>query len=221
MADRVTVAFVHVGNDRALPRAMVASVHRAMPDARVLHLADETTERVAGADEIVRLPYDGVRLMTFRLRHFSNLEARHAVFLDTDVIVQEDLSALFAEPFDVALTRRDEAVPDPNGHDVAALMPYNTGVMVSRPEGWDFWRNALAYCERLPQEHQKWWGDQLAVQALAAVCPLTLRELPCSIYNYTPASQTEDVSTRHVVHYKGTRKAWMLSRARAEFGLSD
>ncbi len=199
---------------------MVASVRRTMPRARIVHLADENTEAVAGVDEILRLPYDGDRLMTFRLRHFAALKPCHAVFLDTDVILQQDLSRLFRAEWDIALTSRDEAVPDPNGADVAALMPYNTGVMLSKPSGWDFWANAWRYCETLPLEHQKWWGDQLAVRAVAQGCPLVLRELPCSVYNYTPKADLEDLQECAVVHYKGKRKAWMLERGRTELNMS-
>jgi len=216
----ITIAFVHVGEESILPASMVASVRRAMPAARIVHLTDEGTNAVVGVDEVVRLKYDGVHLMTFRLRHFAQLDSCDAIMLDTDVVVQKDLSPIFALEFDVALTRRDDAIPDPTGQDVSALMPYNTGVMVSRASGWDFWRNASAYCEMLPAEHREWWGDQLSVQAMAQICPLRLRELPCAVYNYTPTSEAEDVADRFVVHYKGKRKQWMLSRARAEFDLS-
>jgi len=213
-------AFVHVGQDERLPRAMVASVRRAMPNVRVLQLTDEQSPEVAGVHDVIRLAYDGTHLMTFRLMHFAQLDPCNVLFLDTDLIVQKDLSPLFAMPFDIALTRRDDEIPDPNGLDVSAIMPYNTGVMMSKSSGWDFWRNVLRQCEAFPEKYRKWWGDQLAVRTIAEVCPLSLQQLPCSVYNYTPSFEAEDVSRRFVVHYKGNRKSWMISRARAEYGLS-
>jgi tetratricopeptide (TPR) repeat protein len=50
---------------------------------------------------------------------------------------------------------------------------------------------------------------------MAETAPLTVLDLPCELYNYTPASDAEDVRGRFVVHYKGERKAWMERRAGA------
>jgi len=213
-----TVAFVHVGEEDFLPRIMVASVRRAMPSARIVLLTDQKTPPVVGADEVIRLPYDGVHLMSFRLLHFARLSPCDVIFLDTDVIVQRDLSLLFESEFDVALTRRENIGLDPQGIDVAAVMPYNTGVMFSRPSGWDFWHNAWNYCETLPDNARRWWGDQFSIKAVAEIAPLRIRELPCDLYNYSPALETEDVNGRFVVHYKGKRKPWMMRRAQVELG---
>lgn len=202
-----------------LPRIMVASVRRAMPAARIVHLADETSTGIEGVDEVSRLPYDGVHLMPFRLQHLARLEPCDAVFLDTDVIVQKDLAAVFESEFDVLLTRRADIGLDPQGIDVAKAMPYNTGVMLSRPTGWPFWYNAWQLCETYSDEIRRWWGDQYAIKELVEVAPLQIKELPCEAYNYSPGFETEDVSARHVVHYKGDqRKVWMRRRAEIEFG---
>jgi hypothetical protein len=216
----ITVAFVHVGENGLLPRIMVAAARRVMPAARIVHLTDECTAPVAGADEIIRRPYDGEHLMTFRLAHFAGLNPCNAVFLDTDVMVQKDLAPLFEWEFDVALTVRENRVMDPDGVDVAVDMPYNTGVMLSKPGGWDFWREAARHCELLPEKRRRWWGDQDAVKAVADTIPLCVLDLPCAVYNHSPNEETEDVSGRHVVHYKGFRKPWMLARGRLEFGLT-
>jgi lipopolysaccharide biosynthesis glycosyltransferase len=214
----ITVAFVHVGQDGLLPSIMVATVRRAMPRARIVQLTDETTAPVAHVHDIIRAPYDGKHLMTFRLAHFAQLEPCNAVFLDTDVMVQKDLEPLFDWTFDVALTIREGAIPDPHGVDVTASMPYNTGVMLSKPEGWEFWEEASKHCETLPDDARRWWGDQFSVKTIAEVIPLCILDLPCDIYNYTPSSETEDLSDRFVVHYKGQRKPWMIRRGPLEFG---
>jgi len=216
----ITVAFLHIGDDHVLPRIMLASVRRAMPEARIVQLTDETTAPMAQVDEVVRKPYDGTHLMTFRLRHMADLQPRNTLFLDTDVVVQHDLAFLFGQEFDVALTRRTGSIPDPNGVDGAALMPYNTGVMLSKASGWDFWRQSCEYCESLHEQHRRWWGDQFAVREIAARSTFRVLDIPCDIYNYSPTFENEDVSARFVVHYKGRRKAWMLARAAAELNLN-
>jgi hypothetical protein len=54
---------------------------------------------------------------------------------------------------------------------------------------------------------------------MAETAPLTVLDLPCELYNYTPASDAEDLRGRFVVHYKGERKAWMERRGRSEFAI--
>jgi hypothetical protein len=215
----ITVAFVHVGKDDFLPRAMTRSVRAAMPDARIVHLTDTETPAVIGADAVERRPYDGSHLMTFRLAHFAHMPPCDVVFLDTDVIVQRDLAPLFASGFDIALTRRSDIGLDPQGVDVAAAMPYNTGVMLGRPSGRDFWQNALRVCEGFEDDAQRWWGDQFAVKMVAEVAPIRILDLPCDPYNYSPSTENEDVSGKFVVHYKGPRKAWMTRRAQAAYAM--
>lgn len=190
----ITVAFVHVGVDAQLPRIMVASARKSMPDAPIVQLTDEVTAPVAGVSELLRRPDDGIHLMTFRLEHFAGLAPRDVVFLDTDVIVQRDLAPLFEWEFDVALTAREAMVIDPDGVDITVDMPYNTGVMLGKPSGWTFWRDAARHCEGLSDEHRRRWGDQHAVKATADAAPLCILDLPCRLYNHSPHTVTEGVS---------------------------
>ena len=213
----LTVAFVHVGPDAQLPGIMVASVKQCMPGARIVQLTDEATAPVAGVKDIVRRPYDGVHLMTFRLEHFAEMVPCEVVFLDTDVVVQRDLAPLFEWEFDVALTAREAGVIDPDGVDITVDMPYNTGVMLGKPSGWAFWREAVRHCQGLSDDHRRWWGDQHAVKAVADTMPLCVLDLPCSLYNHSPHTVADDVSQCFVVHYKGYRKPWMVARGRREF----
>ncbi len=114
---------------------MVASVKAAMPGTRIIQMTDTDTKPVIGVDEVIRKRYDGRFLMPYRLLHLKDFPPTDAIFLDTDIIVQKDLAPVFSEDFDIALTRRDKPVRDPNGYDLAAEMPFNTGVMFSRPRG--------------------------------------------------------------------------------------
>ncbi|MCC7484463.1 MAG: hypothetical protein IT529_05695 [Burkholderiales bacterium] len=215
----ITVAFVHVGPDPLLASIMVASARRAMPAARIVHLADEATPAVGGVNETVRRPYDGAHLMDFRLAHFAALAPCEVLFLDTDVMIEKDFTPLFDWEFDVALTVREDMVIDPFGVDVAVDMPYNTGVMLAKPSGWAFWREAARHCAGLPEEERRWWGDQHAVKAVADTAPLCVLDLPCALYNHSPHLATDDLSGRFAIHYKGYRKPWMAERGLREFGL--
>lgn len=210
----LTVGFLHVGRISKEAQIMVASVKTAMPDARIIQMTDTNTKPVTGVDDVIRKHYDGRFLMPYRLLHLKDFPPTDAIFLDTDIVVQKDLSPVFSEDFDIALTRRYKPVRDLTGYDLAAEMPYNTGVMFSRTSGISFWQKAYEHCLTLPEQDQEWWGDQVSIKATADVTNLKLKEFPCDLYNYTPRKQDEDVSNKYVVHYKGPhRKEWMLQAA--------
>jgi hypothetical protein len=123
----LTIGFLHVGRVSKEAQIMVASVRAAMPGARIVQMTDTETKPVTGVDDVIRKRYDGRFLMPYRLLHLKDFPPSDAVFLDTDVIVQQDLTSIFAEDFDIALTRRYKPVRDLHGYDLAGEMPYNTG----------------------------------------------------------------------------------------------
>jgi hypothetical protein len=198
------VAFLHVGEDLRLPAVMAASAKRL--GYALVQMTDERTPAVPGADAVIRLPWDGERLMTYRLQHLAAL-AEPALVVDTDVVFVRDVRHVWARAFDVALTRRGGPALDPNGVDLAEVMPYNTGVMFSRSRA--FWQRCHELCRAFPPEVQRWYGDQYAVRFAAP--EFEVLELPVDPYNYSPGAPDEDVSQRYIVHYKGARKDWMLA----------
>ena len=208
----VTVAFLYVGRVSKLAQIMVASVRAAMPDARIVQMSDYATRQVTGVDEIIRKQWDQRLLMPFRLLHVKEFPPGDTIFLDADVVVQKDLSPLFQDDFDVALTFRDHTDPSLRGTPEAyELMPFNTGVMLSRPSGRAFWDEAHRLCLVMPDAHKAWFGDQLAIKEVAASTTLRVKQYPCALYNYSPRLRDEDISEKFVIHYKGNdRKAWML-----------
>lgn len=206
----MTIGFLYVGAASAIPRIMVASVRKAMPHARVVQMSDEDTGKVPGVDEVIRRPWDRRFLMPYRLMHLKEFPPVDAVFLDVDVVVQKDLSPLFRDPFDIALTFRDQTDPSLRKSPWAyEQMPFNTGVMLSRPSARAFWDDAYRTCVGMPESHRQWFGDQLAIKEAAARTKLRLRRYPCALYNYSPSRLNEDLSQKYVIHYKGDRKAWM------------
>jgi lipopolysaccharide biosynthesis glycosyltransferase len=197
----VRVGFLHVGQDIRLPSIMAVSAKRL--GYSLLQMTDEETPEVPGC-EVVRLPWDKTRLMTYRMRHLARIEEPLLV-VDTDIVFLDDVSAVWDEPFDAALTKRD-FVESSNGLNVAESMPYNTGVMFVRNPL--FWQRAHTICSGLPEKHQAWWGDQLSV--VAAAQEFDVLELPCEVFNYAPREPDDAPLHAKVIHYKGKRKPWML-----------
>ena len=210
----IVVAFLYVGRVSKLPQIMVASVRAVMPGARIIQMSDYETRQVTGVDEIIRKHGNRKLLMPYRLLHVKEFPPGDTIFLDADVVLQKDISHLFQDEFDVALTFRDHTDPSlrksPEAHE---LMPFNTGVMLSRASGWAFWAEAHRLCLGMPEAHKAWFGDQLAVKEVAAHTLLSVKQYPCALYNYSPRLWDEDTSEKFVIHYKGeSRKGWMQER---------
>ena len=204
------VAFTHFGTDDRFVKIMLASIRRVMPHALTLQMTDEHTAALADVDEVRRLPYDGEFLMTYRLRHMAELSYGEYLFLDTDVVVLQDVSGIFDLPFDVALPRCERPVLAPDGTDISQTMPYNFGVLFSRSPL--FWEQAHEVCKTFTPDVQKCWGDQLAVKLVVDTDEFDVLELPGDTFNFTPDNAQEDLGPRAIVHYKGKRKHWMLER---------
>lgn len=208
------VAFLHVEGikgssavNAALAENMVRSVKRAIPSAEIIQLTNFKTPTVPGVDTVLRKSPWHPGLMVYRMDTLRDIPDGELIVLDTDVLVREDLSEVFAQPFDVALTKRTHRIMV-DGIDVAKDMPYNTGVMFSRKQA--FWQDCYDMTLEMSAECQTWFGDQLAVRMVADEGKYQVLELPCEVWNWSPKTSTESVEGRKAVHYKGERrKPWM------------
>jgi hypothetical protein len=196
------VGFLHVGDEPRHAEKMVASVKRHMPFVEVVQWTDEDTPEVQGADQVIRHEWNGEKITVFKMQCMAANQG-DTLILDTDIIVQADISGVFNLPFDVALTWRDGPIFDEDHQDITKIMPINTGVMFCRTP--EFWVDCLRWCD---DKHIGWYSDQVAVAAVHKRWN-TLR-LHTDNFNYTPLKKYEDVSKRLIVHYKGQRKGWML-----------
>jgi hypothetical protein len=141
---------------------------------------------------------------------------RHLVFVDADCLINRDLRKAFASgEWDIGLTRRE--------HDSS---PINNGAMFingeSIPKAIAFFERSLSLCGT------HWGADQEAISAAAAPVPdeecvqdrdgTRIGFLSMKKHSAVPAK----VMARHdsyVVHFKGSKKEWMLNYAHQFLGL--
>lgn len=207
----INVCFLHARQDRRCAELMLASLRRHVKDCRIWLLTDEDEHRFPGCS-VRRIPWDGTNVMEYRLRHLSELPWGHWILLDTDMIVQHDLSVVFQIPFEVAVTQRDGPIWDTNGNDLAKSMPYNGGLVWWR--SGLFWHRCLEWIKDKPDAVKQWYGDQLALAAIVPIYGADALKLHCDNWNYTPRTEDEDTGRRFLVHYKRQRKEWMLRHGR-------
>ena len=182
------------------------ALKQAMPGVEAVHLTDETTPMLPGADRAIRLPSDRP-LALYRLHHYRSLPADDWLLLDTDIWVQQDVQHVFEVDFDIGVVNRHGTTPVA----IAKFHPYNIGVVFSRSLA--FWGCAYQRLAALPVKKHEWIGDQSAMNREVATGNWKTLILPGSQYNYFPTGGDDEVSGRAILHYKGWRKdALMLRR---------
>jgi lipopolysaccharide biosynthesis glycosyltransferase len=206
----VTVGFYHAGLPSAHAAAMVASVGRVMPGVEVAQFSPPDTAVVPGVSAL-RVRPTQPKIARAVIEAYASVSGEW-LFLDTDVIVQQDVSDVFRQAFDVAVATREGTFKDAaeEASGLMARMPYNKGVVFSR--SCLFWANVLVAIDGLKDGAQHWMGDQQAMCDVIAAGAFAVRTLP-NTYNYPPKSLHDDVRDKACVHFKGPRKAWMLGRA--------
>ena len=195
-------SFLAVG-EQPWARLMVRSVkrHTGYP---VVQMSDEDTREVPGVDAVVRIPREGMGLMSYRLLHLADFAHEEMLILDADVIMKASVDDVWERAFDVALCQREPGRVLYRDEDIAPLMPFNTGVMFSRSNA--FWKHCSVWLEEQTPDKKVWWGDQLAVAAMAPKFHTLV--LPSKEFNWTPDSADQESAAR-AYHYKGLRKAWI------------
>lgn len=141
------------------------------------------------------------------------------LFLDADTIC---LKAFPWKDADFHVTYRTEVNGEPL---MAKQQPYNYGVLgvnvtQSSVEAF-YWLRARIL--RMSPDRQAWYGNQLALADLLGQpnggkerrirwtledegMPLSVCELPCDVWNYSPDTADEDVKGKGILHFKGGRK---------------
>lgn len=211
---------------------MIRSALAFQPDAHIFFVTDTATmprlqhPRVS----VIRLPlkqefpmYERVKAM-WAYTH-SSLYRKPTAFLDSDAFINKDISWVFHENMDLAVTYRG-----------GGLMPINEGVFFAnvrdRQAVGRFFDHYLLIYRRLLDDPEvkkiygdvrRWRGGQLSLNAIT--CPLGLPSSldtscflganihyhPCTElnfsfdYNAKHLSETE-LTTKSIIHLKGTRK---------------
>lgn len=181
---KVCYTFVDFGHEetrlqRPLAAKSIASVRRHMPNAEIVHLTDLKTKTLDGVNSVLAMDWTGHNRGDFQAQIHGD-----AIFLDTDTIVTRDLTDVFAQDFDVAVTER---------HDSEE---YNQGVVFSRNE--KFWK-AVANLARSRGVY-----DEAVFTEVVNKGGFKVLELPIA-YNFAVPPGLA------VLHFKGPRKKFMLA----------
>lgn len=190
-----------VGPHLDIAKHLVASCKAVIPQVPVYQLTDDKTPCVEGALAI-RLGGD-MPMAVRRVTHHSMLDGEW-LFVDTDCVIRKDVSDVFEDDFEVALTDRKGSMWEKTPYGM--VMPYNMGVTFSRSP--EFWEKVKKYLLTMPPKYQEWEGDQRVVCEMA-MAGYPVKVLPGRIYNFTPETRGDKAEHAAILHLKGPRKLWL------------
>ena len=211
---------------------MIRSALAFQPDAHVFFVTDaDTMPRLAHPRvSVIRLPlqrefpmYERVQAM--RAYAHSSLFQKPTVFMDGDAFINKDISWVFHENMDLAVTYRG-----------GGLMPINEGVFFANAKDTTavarFFNHYLLVYRRLLSDPvvekiygdvRRWRGGQLSLNAIA--CPLglpssldkafflgaSIEYYPCGELNFSfdydlKQIAKDELSMKSIIHLKGGRK---------------
>lgn len=189
----------------------VASIRKAMPAARIVHMANETFPGVPGVDEVFRYPRAGRDLIDWAYEALATLCERadeDVLKIGTDVLLMRDVVRAFGD-FDIAACR----YPTRTRQDGA----FCDEIVFVRPAGARFLREVLAIYQAPDFAHRNGWeGGQTAFLAASRTTSCRLSSLDFDTYGFTPEVEGEDNVDAAIVHFRGPRKRWMMNYAAAK-----
>jgi hypothetical protein len=213
--------------ENILPRLLVKSIRKYMPDAHVIQLSDYNTEKLDGADVINRYDGDFSNLMTFRLEAYSNLDLKEkAVYLDSDMLILSKFDLAEFSNSDVVLCKRtfdiDAQVNTAfrgmdlslyEGKTLNDAWPYLACFTVTNDAS--FWRACRDELISLDPQFHFWYGDQEAIKRVNKKSQIHFGYARESLYACLP-EYIDRNSLPYIAHFKGAKRKDMMIKLAQE-----
>ena len=129
-------------------------------------------------------------------------EHGHALFLDSDCVVNKPLQGMFAGPLAVTKRKPPKAVPE---------QIYNGGVLYGEgKEALRFWQSWVDTYQQIDRGAWEWWGDQMILPVIVPHFQVKVYESETHNFIPTKINLPFDELPANIVHFKGEkRKPWM------------
>jgi hypothetical protein len=202
------LAFLHFGGvSPDLAEVMVTSVREHMPHATIVQLTDTSSDALEFVDEVRRLkdqPY-----VDLLMEHMKTLPEPY-IRIDYDMVLQGDLSHILDGEQDFAVNLHGD--PFMQAHVFGKTFPYAACVFGANSRSTDFAHDLQTHHRRTNRDD--WMGFVASANEVLGADKYKIRSLAGEIYNYPPAHIEDKPAKALVIHYKGTRKHWMVPSER-------
>ena len=213
------IAFVSIGDEsHNCADLLVKSIKKTNSNCRIIQISNKEDRNISDIDEKIIFDFKSATFM------FNRLESQIAVlekfgptiFLDTDMLVNKDLSAIFDRLLnnDIVFTQRKNnfyindtfqniKFPEFTNKTVNEVMPFNGGFLgVSNIA---VQKKLLQIYLELPSKFHYWYGDQVALKKIYDTKEFKISLLD-SNYNYNVKDISNYDKKICVYHFKGRFK---------------
>ena len=213
------IAFVSIGDkSHNCADLLVKSIKKTNSNCRIIQISNKEDRNISDIDEKIIFDFKSATFM------FNRLESQIAVlekfgptiFLDTDMLVNKDLSAIFDRLLnnDIVFTQRKNnfyindtfqniKFPEFTNKTVNEVMPFNGGFLgVSNIA---VQKKLLQIYLELPSKFHYWYGDQVALKKIYDAKEFKISLLD-SNYNYNVKDISNYDKKICVYHFKGRFK---------------
>jgi hypothetical protein len=214
-----TYVFFFVGADVSQPQMLVESILLVDRQADIVHCADIWTPEISGVTRRVNCQGDRDKLMTFRLKAFSQSGVdRPAIYIDTDMLCVRPIDAVaLSSSYPVRFCKREFAVDaafngrfgglDFTEYDqkpLGSVYPFVACATVS-PDA-TLWAEMHKLLLDFDPKFSIWYGDQEAMKRYATLKSLPVEHgLPESQYGCLP-EQSACLPYASLIHFKGSAR---------------
>ncbi len=216
------IAFVSIGDEsHNCADLLVKSIKKTNSNCRIIQISNKEDRNISDIDEKIIFDFKSATFM------FNRLESQIAVlekfgptiFLDTDMLVNKDLSAIFDRLLnnDIVFTQRKNnfyindtfqniKFPEFTNKTVNEVMPFNGGFLgVSNIA---VQKKLLQIYLELPSKFHYWYGDQVALKKIYDAKEFKISLLD-SNYNYNVKDISNYDKKICIYHFKGRFKKLM------------
>ena len=213
------IAFVSIGDEsHNCADLLVKSIKKTNSNCRIIQISNKEDRNISDIDEKIIFDFKSATFM------FNRLESQIAVlekfgptiFLDTDMLVNKDLSAIFDRLLnnDIVFTQRKNnfyindtfqniKFPEFTNKTINEVMPFNGGFLgVSNIV---VQKKLLQIYLELPSKFHYWYGDQVALKKIYDTKEFKILLLD-SNYNYNVKDISNYDKNICIYHFKGRFK---------------
>ena len=213
------IAFVSIGDEsHNCADLLVKSIKKTNSNCRIIQISNKEDRNISDIDEKIIFDFKSATFM------FNRLESQIAVlekfgptiFLDTDMLVNKDLSAIFDRLLnnDIVFTQRKNnyyindtfqniKFPEFTNKTANEVMPFNGGFLgVSNIA---VQKKLLQIYSELPSRFHYWYGDQVALKKIYDTEEFKISVLD-SNYNYNVKDISSYDKNICIYHFKGRFK---------------
>jgi len=213
------IAFVSIGDEsHNCADLLVKSIKKTNSNCRIIQISNKEDRNISDIDEKIILDFKSAIFMLVRLEsQIAVLEKfGPTIFLDTDMLVNKDLSAIFDKLLnnDIVFTQRKSnfyindtfqniKFPEFTNKTINEVMPYNAGFI--GVSNISISKKLLQLCLELPARFHYWYGDQVALKKIYDTKEFKISLLD-SNYNYNVKDISDYDKNICIYHFKGRFK---------------